>query len=114
MSSDALTALGLDEADLEWSDLGLCNGMPIEKDENGNSLHPFYEAYESDAEHAKAIDAMCLSCPVMVQCLEAGMDQGEWGVWGGIYLVSGKPDDARNSHKTEEVWERIRERLADS
>jgi hypothetical protein len=115
VSLDALAALGLDESDLDWTDLAICRGLPREKDENGNPLpDPFYEKYESDEEHAKVIDAMCLSCPVMAQCLEAGMDNGESGTWGGIYLTAGRPDDVRNAHKTQEVWDRIRSRLADS
>lgn len=95
--------LGIDEHDLEWQDLAVCRGMPT---------NHFYDDYESDSEFAKVIDEACLSCPVISQCLMAGAENGEWGVWGGIYLVSGRKDDARNSHKTPEVWERIKDRVA--
>jgi len=73
----------------------------------------FYDDYESDEQVAKVVDDVCLSCPVMNQCLERGMDNGEWGVWGGIYLVSGRPDMNRNAHKNQDIWEQIRERLGD-
>lgn len=95
--------LGLDLEDVTWKDLALCDGrMPTRL---------FYEDYESDEQVAKMVDDACLSCPVMAMCLTAGMDNDEWGVWGGIYLVSGKMDDNRNSHKTPEVWEKIKERI---
>jgi hypothetical protein len=72
----------------------------------------FYSKYENDEEVAKQVDQACLSCPVMKQCGLRG-PQGEHGVWGGIYWNgSGKPDNNRNSHKTPEIWEDIRERLA--
>ena len=103
--TNVLRELGLDPDDLVWQDLSLCDGMPTED---------FYDNYESSESVAKAIDEACLSCPVLAQCLDAGVENGEWGVWGGIYLVSGKPDNNNNAHKTQEVWEAIRERIGDS
>ena len=95
--------LGLDEDTLTWHQLALCKNMDRED---------FYDNYESDPQVAKAIDEACLVCPVMKQCAMAGED-GEWGVWGGIYWNgAGKPDKARNSHKSPEVWERIAKKLA--
>ena len=102
--SDVLSELGLDPEELEWTHLALCKTMPT---------NLFYDEYESDVQVAKIVDEACLSCPVMAQCLERGIDNGEWGVWGGIYLVSGKTDKNRNSHKTAEVWETIRERISE-
>lgn len=103
--SDVLSALGIDLEELSWQDLALCDGMPT---------NMFYDDYESDENVAKVVDEACLSCPVLVQCLDRGIDNGEWGVWGGIYLTSGKPDTNRNAHKTQEVWEQIRERIGES
>jgi len=101
--SDILSILGLDEEDLDWQDLAVCQGM---------DTSDFYENYEADPEFAKVIDEACLSCPVMRECLEAGMRNGEYGCWGSIYLTAGRKDHNRNSHKTPEVWERVRERLS--
>lgn len=100
--SSVLEILGLDADELEWQDLALCAG-------SDTNLH--YDQYESSNSIARVVDDRCLSCPVMKQCLEAGTENGEWGVWGAIYLTAGKPDKNRNSHKTEEVWEEIRERI---
>lgn len=101
---DVLRELGIDLDELEWQDLALCDGMPT---------NMFYDDYEADSNVAKVVDEACLSCPVMVQCLTRGMDNKEWGTWGGIFLVSGKPDKNRNAHKTAEVWRMIKERIGD-
>lgn len=105
--SDVLSELGLDLEELQWQDLALCrtSSMPTAE---------FYDAYENSSSVAKSVDEACLSCPVLAQCLQRGVDNGEWGVWGGIYLVSGKPDMNKNSHKTPDIWEAIKERIGES
>lgn len=102
---DALRVLGIDLEELEWQDLALCEGM---------ETNLFYDDYESDEQVANMVDQACLSCPVLAQCLQRGIDNSEWGVWGGIYLVSGKPDTNRNAHKTPDIWQQIKERIGDS
>lgn len=84
-----------------WEDYANCAGMEtrfFHKDDNND------ENYEEDAEIAKITDQICLTCPVIQQCLDKGMKGSEWGVWGGVYLSAGKVDKTRNSHKTKEVW----------
>jgi hypothetical protein len=104
--SDALSELlGIDLDELEWQDLALCDGMDI---------NLFYDDYEADDNVASMIDEACLSCPVMAQCLQEGLNNNEWGVWGGYYLTSGKVDKNRNSHKTKEVVQRIKEKIGES
>ena len=100
--SDVERLLGVDFNDLVWQDLSVCAGVPTNK---------FYDDYESDAQTALVVDQMCLSCPVMSVCLSYGVENSEWGVWGGIYLSSGKKDLNKNSHKTESIWDEIRGRL---
>ncbi len=100
---DVFEALGLDPAELEWQDLALCPGQPVWR---------FYEGYETNARTAKLTDQMCLSCPVRKQCLQTGIENGLWGVWGGVFLENGKMSEAKNAHKTEDVWASIREGLA--
>lgn len=102
---NAESILGIDLEELEWQDLALCDGMPT---------NMFYDDYETDEQVAKMVDAACLSCPVMAQCLERGIENSEWGVWGSIYLTSGKRDENRNSHKTPEIWSEIRSRISES
>ena len=93
--------LGLDPEHLEWQQLALCSGMEI---------NWFYDLYESDDMFAKAVDETCLACPVIKECGIRGAS-GEYGVWGGIYWAgNGKPDKAKNNHKTPEVWAEIRKR----
>ena len=96
--------LGVDPENFEWEDLGTCKGM---------SFADFYDKYESDSVHARQVDEMCLRCPVIAQCSMRGQD-GEYGVWGGIYWNgAGSPDESKNAHKTEEVWDRIKKRITE-
>lgn len=90
--------------DLQWQDLAVCSGVRTDL---------FYEGYESDEFNAKMVDEMCLSCPVVAACARRGVEGSEWGVWGGVFLVSGKPDKKKNSHKTKAVWDELRERLSE-
>ena len=105
--SSVPSELGLDADSLEWQDIALCRAS-----EMPTSL--FYEDYENSATVAKNVDDACLSCPVLAQCAQAGVENNEWGCWGGIYLTSGKPDVNKNSHKTPEVWREIQERISGS
>jgi hypothetical protein len=97
--SNILNELGIDQDDLDWFHLGICRGM---------DTNLFYDKYEADVNIAKSIDEACLSCPVSKMCYQAGVENDEQGVWGGIYLNSGSIDKTRNLHKTPEFWKAIR------
>ncbi len=97
--SDILNDLGVDSEDLDWYDLAVCRGM---------DTNLFYDKYEADPTIAKNVDFACLNCPVSKMCYQSGIDNNEHGVWGGIYLNSGSIDKARNLHKTNEFWKKIR------
>lgn len=97
--SSILSDLGVDEDDFDWYHLAICRGM---------DTNLFYDKYESDLNIAKSIDEACLSCPVSKMCYEAGVENDEHGIWGGIYLNAGSIDKARNLHKTQENWKLIR------
>lgn len=99
-TSSVLDALGIEPEDLEWQDLAVCHGLDVKR---------FYERYEQSVRTAKLTDQICLSCPVRKQCLSAGVENSEYGVWGGIYLTAGRPDENKNSHKTPDIWNQIRE-----
>lgn len=92
--------LGVDPDELEWQDFAVCVGQPV---------NLFYDDYESNQRTAKNVDQMCLSCPIRAICLASGVENNEWGVWGGVYLSSGKPDENRNGHKTADIWQQIKE-----
>lgn len=91
-----------EETDLNWYDLAVCQGMEIRW---------FHEDYENDPVFAQVMDSICLSCPVRKFCLREGVENQEFGLWGGVYLDRGKTDEAKNAHKTKEVWDRIRESI---
>lgn len=97
--SNILNDLGIDTEDLDWWHLGICRGM---------DTNLFYDKYEADPNVAKNIDEACLSCPVIKMCYKSGIENSEYGVWGGVYLSSGEIDKSKNLHKTQEVWKRLR------
>ena len=45
-------------------------------------------------------------------CYKSGIENNEYGVWGGVYLNSGSIDKARNIHKTTQIWKKIKEKNA--
>lgn len=99
--SEILNDLGLDKDTFDWYHLAACLGM---------DTNLFFDKYEADLNIAKNIDEACLSCPVSKICYKFGIDNNEYGVWGGIYLTAGIADKSRNIHKTKEVWKRVKEK----
>ena len=102
--SSVLRLLGVDPDELDWHRFAMCQDLDREI---------FFDKYESDETQARITDQVCLSCPVMKECLMAGTQNSEYGTWGGVYLERGKPDTARNAHKTKGVWDQIRGRIGD-
>jgi hypothetical protein len=88
-----------EEDDIKWWDIAACHGM---------NTNLFFDTYETDINIAKNIDEACLSCPVISLCYESGINNQEYGVWGGVYLSAGEIDKTRNFHKTKEVWKRLK------
>lgn len=105
MVDNLFELLGIDSDEVQWQDLALCRGT--------TPTNWFYEEYD-DENISHMVDEMCLSCPVMRQCLQQGIDNSEYGVWGGIYLTAGKKDDNKNKYKTPETLKHIQNRLTDS
>ena len=97
--SNILNDLGVDTEDFDWWHLAVCRGM---------DTNLFYDKYEMDVNIAKNIDDACMSCPVMKMCYQSGVDNSEYGVWGGDYMSSGEIDKSKNLHKTPEVWKKLR------
>lgn len=72
----------------------------------------FFDDYETDPKQAKITDQICNSCPVQRVCFEEGTATKSEGVWGGVYLnTQGKPDMARNNHKTAADWRALEKKL---
>ena len=99
--SDILSELKSDEDNIRWWHLAVCQGM---------DTNLFFDKYEVDVSMAKGIDQACLSCPVIKMCYMSGVENNEYGVWGGVYLSSGSVDKMKNIHKTKDVWKQIRQK----
>lgn len=98
-----------------WQDLATCAKLEDEWADKDNPdptkrtpLYLFFEGYESDEGTAKLTDAICLSCPVMKQCFEFGVETAAIGVHGGVYLNRGNIDKTKNSHKTQQDWKKVK------
>ena len=96
--SDLFNKLNLDPDRFVWQDIAACKGL---------DFNLFFDTYEEDPIHAKAIDSMCLHCPVIKSCYLEAIDNSETGVWGGIYFSNGVIDKSRNLHKTNEDWQEV-------
>jgi hypothetical protein len=97
--SNLIEQLGLDPDNVKWYQLAACSGTDI---------NMFYDDYESDKYIAEQIDQVCLHCPVIKQCYNEGVENKEKGVWGGIYMDLGRIDKEYNSHKTTDIWKRLK------
>jgi hypothetical protein len=80
---------------VEWKDKGLCKGMDTEM---------FFDRYETDENVRVAVEDMCMSCPVVRDCLATGISQKSWGVRGGIYLENGEISREFSKHLTKKDW----------
>ena len=70
----------------------------------GYDVNLFFETYEDNEQLRPAIDANCAACPVARKCFAVGVSQKEWGVWGGVYLESGKVSREFNRHRDKKKW----------
>jgi len=100
--SSILNDLGIDKDEFDWFALAICRGM---------DTNLFFDKYETDINIAKNIDEACLSCPVAKICYQTGVENDEYGVWGGVYLNSGSFDNSKNTHKTPDVWKKIKKNV---
>lgn len=76
-----------------------------------NKTEPF-DNYDYGGLYAQEADNLCITCPVVKECFEAGF-KGEHGQWGGIYWAgNGKPDVRFNEHKTPEYLDEIQRRVS--
>ena len=79
----------------EWKDSASCKDYDV---------NLFFDVYEETENLRPAIDKLCSECPIARQCFAVGVSQKEWGVWGGIYLESGKISREFNRHKSRKAW----------
>lgn len=92
--------MSADKENVQWKDYALCQHFPPDM---------WFEEYVADVRTAKVVDEICASCPVRKLCLQAGVEGGEYGVWGGLFLINGRPDPQKNEHKTPEQTKALRD-----
>jgi hypothetical protein len=98
----------IDEDDFTWKDLGYCVIPKTEApDVIEKRANMWFDTYEENVVVAEQVDEICLSCPVITQCLRDGIENKEIGVFGGIYLENGKISKTHNSHKTTARWKEL-------
>lgn len=91
----------------EWQDEALCKGMVTDPNDDG-----WFDKYEKDPYTAREVDEFCQRCPVQRICFWYGIESGqEYGVWGGVYIKSGRVDVHHNRHKTDETWDTLEDLL---
>lgn len=81
---------------MDWRSQGDCVGNA--------DPEAWFDAYENNQDLRPAVDRVCMNCPVQRTCFASGVSSKEWGVWGGVYLVDGKPDTEFNNHRSREDW----------
>jgi len=101
--SNILNKLNADDSSVNWWHLAVCSGLDV---------NLFFDKYELDKNIANNIDQACLACPVISMCYQSGVENNEYGVWGGVYLSSGSIDKMRNTHKSKEVWKILKSKHA--
>lgn len=101
--SNIFSNFNVDSDDIAWWDIAACSGM---------DTNLFYDTYESDINIAKNIDQACLACPVIAICYKNGIENNEYGVWGGVYLNFGQHDRQKNVHKSKDVWKELKKKHA--
>jgi hypothetical protein len=98
----------IEQGDFHWMSLGNCFQFGVEGPEDDF----WFEQYEYSKEVAANVDDMCITCPVIKACASYGVEKKLDGVWGGIYLQSGKMSGPKNKHKSEETWQSLKSLLA--
>ena len=100
----------------EWTEVKTANEENPQKPTDDERVRRsiwwyLFEGYETDPSIPPITDAMCITCPVIKQCFDFGTENGETGVYGGVYLLRGNVDEGKNAHKTDEHWSKLQELL---
>lgn len=77
---DFVERLGLDPETFEWQALGLCVGVEPEV---------FHSLSDRSPRIRNQAVAICDACPMQQICLEEGIRNKEYGIWGGKRLERG-------------------------
>ena len=70
----------LDVSDPEWWNRAACRGM-----DDDLFFDPYGEPRSARQERISLAKTICQKCPVLIDCREYALQQGEpYGVWGGL------------------------------
>lgn len=84
------------QEELAWMRDADCTQLPLDL---------FFERYENDPKIAAEVDEVCFGCPVMKDCRDFGVRTNATGCFGGVYLLLGKFNRAKNAHKSPAIQE---------
>lgn len=84
------------DREFRWQSLAACQGMAMPQNDRLAVEDFFYDTYEREPEARDATKEICRRCPVKENCLRAGIENKETGVWGGVYLKDGDIDAELN------------------
>lgn len=82
--------MGINPDNFEWQELSLCGSLGAADPELAEVWHSKAERDERVKAIAKEI---CDVCPIKKICLEEGVRNKEYGIWGGHTLQAGKVVD---------------------
>lgn len=82
----------------KWKDDARCQGL---------DTNLFFDKYEENESIRKAVESICVECPVRKICFAIGISNKEWGIWGGVYLENGAISKEFSKHKTKDDWSQL-------
>lgn len=80
MKDNLVELLGVEPDVADWNSLAKCRHISPEL---------FFELSEEDDQVMSSVQECCSLCPVQKQCLKAGANGKEYGVWGGVLFDRG-------------------------
>lgn len=77
---DLIEDFSLDPDNFIWQDMAICDQIPTKA---------FFDDAESHSGIESAVKAICAVCPVKNHCLDFGVSNKSYGIYGGKTLVRG-------------------------
>ena len=81
----------------DWMDRGSCVGV--------DDPERYFDKYLKDPEIALQVQKICVLCPVRKECYNYGLQLKCTGVWGGVWLQTGRVVKRIESILSSYYWE---------
>lgn len=81
----------------DWMKFGSCVGSP--------DPERYFDKYLKNPTVALQVQKMCVDCPVRTECFNYGVTSKSTGVWGGLWLQTGKVIKKLDSILSSYYWE---------